>query len=172
MEKPLVSIIMGSDSDLKVMQESAKVFEQFEIPYEIDVISAHRTPAIAKEFSANAHKRGIKVIIAAAGLAAHLAGALAANTPLPVIGVPIGGGKLQGQDSLLATVQMPPGVPVATVAIDGAMNAALLAIQIMGVANQDIMDKMIDFKKKQEEKIIGRSNKLKELGYKAYLEQK
>jgi phosphoribosylaminoimidazole carboxylase PurE protein len=145
MEKALVAIIMGSDSDLKVMQGTAKVMEEFDIPYYIDVISAHRTPHQALDFSQNAHKKGVKVIVAAAGMAAHLAGSMAAHTPLPVIGVPIAGGKLQGQDSLLSTVMMPPGVPVATVGIDGARNAGLLAVQILGTSDESIMEKMINF---------------------------
>ncbi|MBT3301728.1 MAG: 5-(carboxyamino)imidazole ribonucleotide mutase [Bacteroidetes bacterium] len=170
MEKALVAIIMGSDSDLKVMQESAKVMEEFDIPYYIDVISAHRTPHQALEFSKNAHINGIKVIIAAAGMAAHLAGSLAAHTPLPVIGVPIAGGKLQGKDSLYSTVMMPPGVPVATVGIDGARNAGLLAVQILGTGDAAMMEKMMQFKRDQEKKVVARSEKLKSLGYKAYLE--
>ncbi|MBC8342765.1 MAG: 5-(carboxyamino)imidazole ribonucleotide mutase [Bacteroidetes bacterium] len=170
MEKAQVAIIMGSDSDLKVMQDSAKVMEEFEVPYYMDVISAHRTPHQAIEFSQKAHQDGIKVIIAAAGMAAHLAGSVAAHTPLPVIGVPIAGGKLQGKDSLYSTVMMPPGVPVATVGIDGARNAGLLAIQILGTSDAAIMNKMIQFKKDQEKKIVARSEKLKKIGYKAYLE--
>jgi 5-(carboxyamino)imidazole ribonucleotide mutase len=168
---PLVAIIMGSDSDLAVMQDAAKVFESFKIPFEIDVISAHRTPQRAFDFARNAHKRGIKVIIAAAGLAAHLAGAIAGNTPLPVIGVPIAGGKLQGIDSMLSTLQMPPGVPVATVAINGAKNAGLLAVQILSVADDKLMEAMLKYKQDEEKKVIEKSDKLKKLGYKGFLEQ-
>jgi 5-(carboxyamino)imidazole ribonucleotide mutase len=168
---PKVAIIMGSDSDLAVMQDAAKVLEGFKIPFEIDVISAHRTPQRAFEFARQAHKRGIKVIIAAAGLAAHLAGAIAGNTPLPVIGVPIAGGKLQGMDSLLSTVMMPPGVPVATVAINGAKNAGLLAVQILATADESLLEAFLKYKQDEEKKVIGKSDKLKKLGYKSFLEQ-
>lgn len=169
-ETPLVAIIMGSDSDLKVMQESAKVMEEFGIPYEMDVISAHRTPQRAMEFSSSAHTRGIKVIIAAAGLAAHLAGTLAANTPLPVIGIPIAGGNMNGIDSLYSTVMMPPGIPVATVAINGAKNAGLLAIQILSLSDPSLQEKIIAYKKKMGDEVKAKSDKLRDIGYKAYLE--
>ena len=168
----IVAILMGSDSDLTIMQEAAKTLESFGIGYSIDIISAHRTPEIAAEFAANAHKKGIRVIIAAAGLAAHLAGAMAAHSPLPVIGVPIAGGTLGGLDAALSTLQMPPGVPVATVSINGAKNAALLAVQILATANEHLMQKYIDYKKSEELKIIEKSKKLLELGYKAYLDRK
>ena len=169
-QKALVAIIMGSDSDLGIMKKAVNVLEDFEVPYKIDIISAHRTPEMAKDFSVNAHKEGIKVIICGAGLAAHLAGSVSAHTPLPVIGVPIGGGKHQGVDSLYSTVQMPPGVPVATVGIDGAKNAALLAIQILGVSDKKYMDAILDFKKAQAKNIVEKSEKLKRIGYKKYLE--
>jgi len=172
MEKGKVAILMGSDSDLSVMQDAAKVMEEFEIPYYIDVMSAHRTPHRAMEFSANAHKNGYKVIIAAAGLAAHLAGSIAAHTPLPVIGVPLAGGALNGVDSLYSTVMMPPGVPVATVAVNGARNAGLLAVQILSVGDHQLMEKFIEFKKDQEQKVIQRSDKLRAKGYKGYLADK
>ena len=171
MSKPLVAIIMGSDSDLSVMQDAAKVLESFGVSFEIDVISAHRTPKRAFEFASTAHTKGIKVIIAAAGLAAHLAGAIAGNTPLPVIGVPIAGGKLQGVDSMLSTLQMPPGVPVATVAINGAKNAGLLAVQILSVADDKLLDAFLKYKAEEERKVIEKSRKLQELGYKAFLDQ-
>jgi len=167
-----VAILMGSDSDLNVMQEAAKVMEEFGIPYYIDVMSAHRTPHQAMEFSANAHKNGYKVIIAAAGLAAHLAGAIAAHSPLPVIGVPLAGGALNGIDSLYSTVMMPPGVPVATVAINGARNAGLLAVQILAVADNSLLEKFIEFKKEQEKKVIQKSEKLQKSGYKDFLANK
>ena len=170
--QPLVAIIMGSDSDLTIMQDAAKTLESFNIGFSIDVISAHRTPNIAADFAANAHKRGIRVIIAAAGLAAHLAGALAAHSPLPVIGVPIAGGTLGGLDATLSTLQMPPGVPVATVGINNAKNAALLAIQILAIANDHLMHKYIEYKKTEGDKVVEKSRKLNELGYKAYLEKK
>jgi 5-(carboxyamino)imidazole ribonucleotide mutase len=170
-EKAIVAILMGSDSDLGVMQESAKVMEEFGIPYYIDVISAHRTPHKAMDFSQNAHNQGFKVIIAAAGLAAHLAGSIAAHTPLPVIGVPLEGGALKGIDSLYSTVMMPPGVPVATVAINGARNAGLLAVQILATSDSKLMEAFIDFKNDQEKKVNQRSEKLQKVGYKAYLEK-
>lgn len=171
MDSPRVAIIMGSDSDLPIMQEAVKVMEEFSIPYYLDVISAHRTPNKAMDFSAHAHKKGYKVIIAAAGMAAHLAGSVAAHTPLPVIGVPIAGSKLQGVDSLYSTVMMPPGVPVATVAIDGARNAGLLAVQILATSDEKLQEKFLKFKKEQEDKVLERSRRLHDIGYKAYLEK-
>ena len=153
---PLVGIVMGSDSDLKVMQETAAVLKQFKIPYEMTVASAHRTPQRAAEFSATARQRGIRVIIAGAGHAAHLAGAMAANTILPIIGVPIDSSAFQGLDALLATVQMPPGVPVATVAVGkpGARNAGILAVQILATADPELSQKLDDFKADMAEKAL------------------
>jgi 5-(carboxyamino)imidazole ribonucleotide mutase len=148
MDKPLVGIIMGSDSDLPTMQPAAEICEEFGVPYEIRVISAHRTPMDMAEYGMTAHKRGIKVIIAGAGGAAHLPGMTASFTPLPVIGVPVKSSTLSGVDSLHSVVQMPPGVPVATVAISGGKNAGLLAMQILGVADNAIMEKMISYKEK------------------------
>jgi 5-(carboxyamino)imidazole ribonucleotide mutase len=167
-----VAILMGSDSDLSIMQDAAKTLESFSISFSIDVISAHRTPDIAAVFAANAHKKGIRVIIAAAGLAAHLAGAMAAHSPLPVIGVPIAGGTLGGFDAALSTLQMPPGVPVATVGINNAKNAALLAIQILATSNEQLLQKYIAYKKSEGDKVVEKSKKLQELGYKGYLEKK
>ncbi|HYV33547.1 MAG TPA: 5-(carboxyamino)imidazole ribonucleotide mutase [Candidatus Limnocylindria bacterium] len=169
--KPLVGIIMGSDSDLSVMQEAAKVLEEFGVDFEMTVCSAHRTPARAHEFASTASSRGLKVIIASAGGAAHLAGVMAANTILPVIGVPINW-KLNGLDSLLSTAQMPPGVPVATMGIDGAKNAGLLAVQILATSDNELANKMVDYKKKMEEQINSKGKKLEEMGYKKYLEAK
>ncbi len=137
-----VGIIMGSDSDLPVVEQAITTLESLQVPFEVHVFSAHRTPVEAKEFSANARANGFGVIIAAAGKAAHLAGALAANTTLPVIGIPIKSSTLDGLDALLSTVQMPSGIPVATVAIDGAKNAALLAAQIIGVADDALAAKL------------------------------
>ena len=137
-----VAIIMGSDSDLSVMMEAADKLKQFDIPYEVHIISAHRTPAAAAEFAASAEKSGFGVLIAAAGKAAHLAGVLAAHTTLPVIGIPVKSSTLDGLDALLSTVQMPTGIPVATVAIDGAANAALLAIQILAVSDEGLSAKL------------------------------
>ena len=145
--KPLIGIIMGSDSDLSVMQEAAKTCEEFGVAYEIKTVSAHRSPELAEDYARKAASRGIKVIIAGAGGAAHLAGVTAAHTTLPVIGVPIKSKAFAGIDSLLSTMQMPPGVPVATVAIDGARNAGILAIQILSTANPQLVKKLAAFKK-------------------------
>lgn len=146
--KELVSILMGSDSDLDIMQECSDVLKDFGVPFSVQVLSAHRTPAQVADFAASAAKRGIKVIIAGAGGAAHLAGAVAANTTLPVIGVPIAATSLNGLDALLATVQMPAGVPVATVAVGkpGAKNAGLLAVQILALSDEGLAEKLVKFK--------------------------
>jgi len=143
---PQVGIVMGSDSDLETMKEAAKVCDEFGIAYEIRVISAHRTPHDSAEYAEGALASGLKVIIAGAGGAAHLAGVIAGHTPLPVIGVPVRSAALSGHDSLLSTVQMPAGVPVATVAIDGARNAGLLAVQILGVGDRTLLTKFERFK--------------------------
>lgn len=151
-----VAVVMGSDSDLTVMQGCVDQLHEFGLEAKVRILSAHRTPQAAAEFAQTAEARGIKVIIAAAGMAAHLAGALAAWTTLPVIGVPLtSDGGLAGVDALLSTVQMPPGVPVATVAIGkaGAKNAALLAVQILALADSSLRDKLVQFKKKQEQKV-------------------
>src|SRR5436309_3274315 len=164
MDAPLVSIVMGSDSDLEIMNEAAKALEGFGIPYEIDVTSAHRSPARTTEFTRQAAGRGIKVIIAGAGGAAHLAGVIAAETTLPVIGVPIPSTSLQGMDSLLATVQMPAGIPVATVAIGkaGATNAAILAVQILALSDAELAKKMSAHKEKLAKGVEEKSRKLQE----------
>jgi len=160
--KPDVGIVMGSDSDLGVMEEAAAALKTFGIPYEITVASAHRSPERAAEYAKTARSRGIKIIIAGAGLAAHLAGSLAAHTTIPVIGVPINASPLQGLDSLLSTVQMPPGIPVATVAIDkpGARNAGILAVQILAVSNPELTRKLEDFKTDMAEKVEQKAKKL------------
>lgn len=137
-----VGIVMGSDSDLPVVQKAIDTLRQFEVPVEVHVFSAHRTPKEAGEFARNARANGIGVIVAAAGKAAHLAGALAANTTLPVIGIPVKSSNLDGIDALLSTVQMPPGIPVATVAIDGAVNAALLSIQMLAIEDAALAEKL------------------------------
>jgi len=155
-----VAVIMGSDSDLTVMKNCIKILKDFEINYEVMVCSAHRTPDKASEFAKKAEANGIDVIIAAAGKAAHLPGVLAAYTPIPVIGVPIKSSTLDGLDSLLSIVQMPSGIPVATVAIDGAENAALLAIQILSVAYHELRHKMIDYKKSLAEKVENKNTEL------------
>jgi phosphoribosylamine--glycine ligase len=159
---PLVGIVMGSDSDLDVMIETVSVLKKFDIPYEITVASAHRTPEKAAKFASTAIDKGMKVIIAGAGHAAHLAGAMAASTTLPVIGVPIDSSALQGFDSLLSTVQMPPGVPVATVAVGkpGAYNAGVLAVQILAVADDGIAEQMKQFKIEMAEKVEQKAKKL------------
>ena len=163
MNKPLVSIVMGSDSDLEIMREAGKALEGFGIGYEIDVTSAHRSPDRTAEYARRAAGRGIRVIIAGAGGAAHLAGVIAAHTTLPVIGVPIPATSLNGMDSLLSTVQMPAGIPVATVAIGkpGATNAGILAAQIIGVADADIAKKLDAHKEKLAAGVEEKSRKLR-----------
>src|SRR5262244_486912 len=163
-ENPLVSIVMGSDSDLEIMNEAAKALDDFGIAYEIDVTSAHRSPARTSEYARNAAGRGIKVIIAGAGGAAHLAGVIAAETTLPIIGVPIPSTPLNGMDSLLAIVQMPAGIPVATVAIGkaGATNAGILAAQILGIADSRVAQKLVAHKEKLAKGVEEKSRKLKE----------
>jgi phosphoribosylaminoimidazole carboxylase PurE protein len=163
MSKPLVSIVMGSDSDLEIMREAGKALEGFGITYEIDVTSAHRSPDRTAEYARRASGRGIRVIIAGAGGAAHLAGVIAAHTTLPVIGVPIPATSLNGMDSLLSTVQMPAGIPVATVAIGkpGATNAGILAAQIIGIADAEITKKLDAHKEKLAQGVEEKSRKLK-----------
>jgi len=163
MSKPLVSIVMGSDSDLEIMREAAKTLEEFGIAYEIDVTSAHRSPDRTAEYARKAADRGIRVIIAGAGGAAHLAGVIAAHTTLPVIGVPIPSTALNGLDSLLATVQMPAGIPVATVAIGkpGATNAGILAAQILGLSSAAVAKKLADHKEKLANGVEEKSKKLR-----------
>ncbi len=158
----MIGIVMGSDSDLPVMQACADQLEKFGIPYEITVASAHRTPARAMELASTARERGLKAIIAAAGMAAHLAGVLAAHTTLPVIGVPIDASSLNGLDALLSTVQMPPGVPVATMGIGkaGAKNAAILATQIIGVTDEAVAVKLAEFKDEMAAQVEEKARKL------------
>ena len=158
--KPRVSIIMGSTSDLPVMEKAAKVLDEFEVPFEINALSAHRTPAAVEKFAKGAQDRGIEVIIAAAGMAAHLPGVIASMTTLPVIGVPIKA-SLDGLDALLAIVQMPPGIPVATVGIDGAMNAGILAVQMMASGDDSLKTKMKQFKEGLKDKIEKANAELK-----------
>ena len=162
MTKPIISIVMGSDSDLEIMREAGKALDEFGIAYEMDVTSAHRSPDRTAEYARKAASRGIRVIIAGAGGAAHLAGVIAAHTTLPVIGVPIPSTSLQGMDSLLATVQMPAGIPVATVAIGkpGATNAGILAAQILGVADAAIAKKLATHKEKLASGVEEKSRKL------------
>ena len=166
-KQPLVSIVMGSDSDLEVMCEAAKALDEFGIAYEMDITSAHRSPARTSEFARQAAGRGIKVIIAGAGGAAHLAGVIAAETTLPVIGVPMPSSSLQGLDALLATVQMPAGIPVATLAIGkaGATNAGILAAQIVALHDPAIAQKMAEHKERLARGVEEKSNKLKSQGH-------
>ncbi len=170
-DQPIVGIIMGSDSDLSVMQEAAKVCEEFGVPFEITVVSAHRSPDRAAEYVKTAAGRGLKVIIAGAGGAAHLAGVMATGTTLPVIGVPVGSGALKGLDALLATVQMPPGIPVATVGINGAKNAGLLAVEILAVHDQELREKLAEYKKILAQGVAAKAEKLEAEGFKKYLEK-
>lgn len=171
MDKPLVGIIMGSDSDLSIMQDAAKVLEEFGVSFEITVISAHRTPKKAIEYAGSARGRGLKTIIAGAGGAAHLAGVMAAMTTLPVIGIPIQSKTLNGIDSLYSIVQMPSGVPVATVAINGAKNAGLLAIEILAANDAGLTKKLESHRKAMEEEVIKKGKSLKKIGAKEYLEK-
>ncbi|MBN2815464.1 MAG: 5-(carboxyamino)imidazole ribonucleotide mutase [Campylobacterales bacterium] len=165
-----VGIIMGSDSDLPVMRAAIEICEEFRIGYEVDIVSAHRTPQKLVEYSSSAAERGLKVIIAGAGGAAHLPGMVAAITPLPVVGVPVRTSSLDGMDSLLSIVQMPGGVPVATVAINGAKNAGLLAAQIIGSSNTALREKVAAYKIKMQNEVEAKSERLSKLEYKKYLE--
>ncbi len=154
---------MGSDSDLPVMRKATDILKSFDIPFEIRVMSAHRTPDRAHEYATTAHTRGIKVLIAGAGVAAHLAGVLAANTPLPVLGVPINSGALKGLDALLATVQMPSGIPVAALAIDGSKNAALLAVQILATSDVVLQKRFLDYKAAMLDEVSAKDQRVQEL---------
>lgn len=161
---PRVSIIMGSTSDLSIMEKAAKVLNDMGIPFEMNALSAHRTPEEVEKFAKNAADRGIEVIIAGAGMAAHLPGVIAAMTPVPVIGVPINA-SLSGMDALLAIAQMPPGIPVATVAINGAMNAGILAGQILAIGDPALKIKMMEFKESLKKKIVDANKDLAEVKY-------
>ncbi|MCD8081055.1 MAG: 5-(carboxyamino)imidazole ribonucleotide mutase [Bacteroides sp.] len=161
---PIVSIIMGSTSDLPVMEKAAALLNEMQIPFEINALSAHRTPEAVEDFAKNAHTCGIRVIIAAAGMAAHLPGVIAASTHLPVIGVPIKA-SLEGMDALLAIVQMPPGIPVATVGINGALNAAILAVQMLALENKELEQKLIAYKEGLKKKIVEANEALKEVKF-------
>lgn len=169
--KPVVGIIMGSDSDLPVMQEAAKILDILEVSYELTVVSAHRTPDRLVNYSKDARSRGIKVIIAGAGGAAHLPGMVASMTALPVIGVPVKTRTLNGVDSLYSIVQMPPGIPVATVAINGSKNAGILAASIIGSSDSKVLDRVESYKKELEDMVLGKASKLEDLKYEKYLEQ-
>ena len=163
--KPIVSIIMGSTSDLPILEKAAKFFDEMEIPFEMNALSAHRTPGEVEEFARTAKNRGIKVILAAAGMAAHLPGVIAAMTPLPVIGLPINS-TLDGMDALLAIVQMPPGIPVATVGINAGQNAAILACQILASGDEEIARRLEAFKASLAQKIVKANADLKEVKFK------
>lgn len=163
--KAIVSIIMGSTSDLKVMEKAAAFLDEMEIPFEINALSAHRTPGEVEVFAKNAEKNGIKVIIAGAGMAAHLPGVIASMTTVPVIGVPINA-TLDGMDALLAIVQMPPGIPVATVGINGALNAAILATQMIATGDPAVMEKTRNYKETLKQKIVKANEELKLVSYK------
>ena len=157
-----IAIIMGSDSDLPVLEGAIKTLNQFDVPCEVRVLSAHRTPLEAADFARSAREKGFGAIIAAAGKAAHLAGAMAAGTTLPVIGIPVKSSTLDGLDALLSTVQMPSGMPVATVAIDGAVNAALLAIQILAVSDEALAEKFAAYRKEASDKVLAKDAKISE----------
>lgn len=171
MEKPVIGIIMGSDSDLSVMKKAAETLDQFNVPYEMTIISAHRTPDKMIEYTRSAKERGIKVLIAGAGWAAALPGMVAALTPLPVIGVPLSSKYFGGMDALYSVVMTPPGVPVATVAVDGAKNSALLAMKIIAVNDEELSKKLEDFSEDMKNSVEKKADKLENLKYKAYLEQ-
>lgn len=161
---PVVSIIMGSTSDLEVMRKAADLLNDFKIPFEMNALSAHRTPEEVEDFAKNASERGIKVIIAGAGMAAHLPGVIAASTTVPVIGVPINA-ALGGIDALLAIVQMPPGIPVATVGVNASLNAGILAIEILAAGNAEIAEQLADYKKSLKKKIVKANDDLKRVKY-------
>ncbi|MDD4590530.1 MAG: 5-(carboxyamino)imidazole ribonucleotide mutase [Parabacteroides sp.] len=163
--KPVVSIIMGSTSDLPVMEKTARFFDEMEIPFEMHALSAHRTPGQVEVFAKGAKERGIKVIIAAAGMAAHLCGVIASMTTVPVIGVPINS-TLDGMDALLAIVQMPPGIPVATVGINASLNAGILAVQILAISDDQLQNKLTAYKENLKEKIVKANEELAKVSYK------
>lgn len=163
---------MGSDSDLIIMKDAAEILEDFNILYDLTIVSAHRTPKRMIQYASEAGQKGIKVIIAGAGGSAHLPGMIASLTALPVIGVPIRGNSLDGLDSLLSIVQMPPGVPVATVAINGGKNAAILACQILGIENKNISEKVEQYKLQLENKVLSNANKLEKSGWKSFFHKK
>lgn len=162
---PVISVIMGSTSDLPVMEKALQLLDEMEIPFEVNALSAHRTPERVEEFAKNAAGRGIKVIIAAAGMAAHLPGVIASMTPIPVIGVPVNA-TLDGMDALLAIVQMPPGIPVATVGINASLNAAILALQMIATGNEGLQKKLIAYKEGLKKKIVKANEELSQVQYK------
>lgn len=163
--KPIVSIIMGSTSDLPVMEKAAKMLDEMKVPFEMNALSAHRTPSEVEKFAREASGRGIRVIIAAAGMAAALPGVIAANTTLPVIGVPVKGSVLDGVDALYSIIQMPPGIPVATVAINGAMNAAILAVQMLALSDCELAERFAAYKENLKNKIVKANEELREVKF-------
>lgn len=169
-DSPRVGVIMGSDSDLPTMKDAIAVLEDFRISHEVAIVSAHRTPDRMFEYAKTAHERGIQVIIAGAGGAAHLPGMVASLTPLPVIGVPVLTRTLQGVDSLYSIVQMPAGIPVATVAIGNAKNAGLLAVQILAAGNPDLLEQVIAYRRSLTESVLEKQSTLEKIGYRAYLQ--
>ncbi|MFB2978290.1 5-(carboxyamino)imidazole ribonucleotide mutase [Microseira sp. BLCC-F43] len=166
---PLIGIIMGSDSDLPTMKEAIAILEEFQIPWEVAIVSAHRTPERMVEYAQSAHQRGLKAIIAGAGGAAHLPGMVASLTPLPVIGVPVPSRHLQGVDSLYSIVQMPAGIPVATVAIGNAKNAGLLAVQILASHQPELLERVQQYRQSLTQSVIDKQARLSQLGYQQYL---
>ena len=171
MSQPEIGIIMGSDSDLPTMQAAIKVCEQFAVAHEVAIVSAHRTPQVMVDYAQSAHTRGLKVIIAGAGGAAHLPGMVASMTPLPVVGVPIKTSTLSGVDSLYSIVQMPRGIPVATVAIGNAQNAGLLAVQIIAAQNPELLEKVSEYREDLTQMVKNKQQQLDQLGYQKYLTQ-
>ncbi len=170
--KPIVGIIMGSDSDLPVMQEAAKILDEFNVAYDMQVVSAHRTPDVMATYAKEAKTKGLQIIIAGAGGAAHLPGMTASYTTLPTIGVPIKTKNMEGLDSLASIMQMPKGIPVATVAINGAANAGLLAIAILGIHDEALQEKLETYKNNLKKTVIEKNKTLQDIGYKKYLSSK
>mgnify|MGYP002572590186 FL=1 len=168
---PKVGIVMGSDSDMKVMSKAADMLEKLGVEYEMTIISAHRMPDIFYDYAKSAEEKGYKVIIAGAGMAAHLPGMCAAIFPMPVIGIPMSGKNLDGQDALYSIVQMPPGIPVATVAIDGGANAAILAARILATSDPELLERLKAYSQEMKETVQAKSEKLDKLGYKEYMNQ-
>ena len=169
---PKVGIVMGSDSDMKVMGQAADMLEKLGVEYEMTIISAHREPDVFYEYAKSAEDRDFKVIIAGAGMAAHLPGMCAAIFPMPVIGIPMTGKVLDGQDALYSIVQMPPGIPVATVAIDGGMNAAILAAKILATSDEELLGRLKEYSKEMKETVEAKAERLAKLGHKEYMAQK
>lgn len=169
---PKVGIVMGSDSDMKVMSQAADMLEKLGVEYEMTIISAHREPDVFYEYAKSAEEKDFKVIIAGAGMAAHLPGMCAAIFPMPVIGIPMTGKVLDGQDALYSIVQMPPGIPVATVAIDGGKNAAILAAKILATSNPELLQRLKDYSREMKEEVEAKAEKLAKLGHKEYMAQK